>query len=111
MLQRLSFMAQEREPRRTAIRVRRRAVMCCKNPSCDVLINKDPKRQADLCSDTRASPIWIAQLHFYDGVNQILSWTFRSGFRSLLRAKQKAIFQLHQVSVEIQNRGRLQYDR
>jgi hypothetical protein len=68
--------------------------MCCKNPSYDVLINKDPKRQADLCSDTRTSPIWIAQFHFYDGLNQILSWTFRSGFRSSLRAKQKAVFQL-----------------
>ena len=67
-------------------------VMRRKNPADDILINRYTEGQDDLLGNARASPTAITLLHFNNSTNQIRTWAFRSGFRSVLWGTAAGIF-------------------
>jgi hypothetical protein len=42
------------------------------------------------------------KLHFNNSTNQIRTWAFRSGFRSVFWGKQQPVFSMNQRAMEIQ---------
>ena len=72
-----------------------------KNPADDVLINSYTEGQDDLLGNARTSPTGITLLHFNNGTNQIRTWAFRSGFRSVFWRKQQPVFSINQRAMEI----------
>src|SRR5215510_14609093 len=94
-------VAQESEPGRTST-IRRRMVMRRKNPADDILIDRYTEGQNDLLGNARTSPTGITLLHFNNSTNQIRTWAFRTGLRSVFWGKQQPVFSIKQRAMEIQ---------
>jgi hypothetical protein len=77
-------------------------VMRRKNPADDILINSYTEGQDDLLGNARTSPTGITLLHFNNSTNQIRTWAFRSGFRSVFWGKQQPVFSMNPRAMEIQ---------
>jgi hypothetical protein len=78
--------------------------MGCENSANDVLVDVDTESQGNLLGNARASPTWIALLHFNNGTNQIRAWAFRSRPRSAFCGKQKPVFSMNQSAMKVEKR-------
>jgi hypothetical protein len=76
-------MADERQPRRTAIGIGSPTVVSGKDTPNHVFIDVESKRFVDLLSDPRASKARITSLQFDDGAYQLLGWTLGPSFDRL----------------------------
>src|SRR5262249_55296901 len=80
------------------------------NPAHHILVDLDAKNQPDLLGNAGTAPTRVAPFHGNHRIDEIFTWSLRTGPTPGFGRKQDAVLSFAHQAVEMQQCGRLEND-